>query len=225
VSDGVRFVALPATQDHKRLRDGDRGPNTGGMGAYGPARVVTEALHAAILSRVIEPTLAGLAREGTPFRGALFAGIMVADGQPFVLEFNVRFGDPEATALVPLYDGSWLELLRSAATGHIDVSIGRPQSARSALSVVLAARGYPEAPLIGDRIVGLDLPELPGTTVFHAGTALDVDGAVVTAGGRVLTVSGVAASLDDAAARAYAAVRRISFPGAHFRADIGARAL
>ena len=225
VADGERVVVLPPAQDHKRVHDGDRGPNTGGMGAYAPAPVVSAALREAILARVIEPTLAGLAREGTPFRGALFAGIMVVDGEPVVLEFNVRFGDPEATVLVPLHEGSWLELLRASASGRLDTSRGQDAPRRAALTVVLAAEGYPEAPTVGDVIHGLDLPDLEGTTVFHAGTALRDDGAVVTAGGRVLAVSGVADSLEQAAARAYSAAQRVTFRGVHFRNDIGKRAL
>jgi len=225
VADGERVVVLPPAQDHKRVHDGDRGPNTGGMGAYAPAPVVSAALREAILARVIEPTLAGLAREGTPFRGALFAGIMVVDGEPVVLEFNVRFGDPEATVLVPLHEGSWLELLRASASGRLDASRGQDAPRRAALTVVLAAEGYPEAPTVGDVIHGLDLPDLEGTTVFHAGTALRDDGAVVTAGGRVLAVSGVADSLEQAAARAYSAAQRVTFRGVHFRNDIGKRAL
>ena len=225
VADGERVVVLPPAQDHKRVHDGDRGPNTGGMGAYAPAPVVSAALREAILARVIEPTLAGLAREGTPFRGALFAGIMVVDGEPVVLEFNVRFGDPEATVLVPLQEGSWLELLRASASGRLDTSRGQDAPRRAALTVVLAAEGYPEAPTVGDVIHGLDLPDLEGTTVFHAGTALRDDGAVVTAGGRVLAVSGVADSLEQAAARAYSAAQRVTFRGVHFRNDIGKRAL
>ncbi len=227
ISDGERFAALPAAQDHKRVRDRDEGPNTGGMGAYAPAPVVGVALRDAILARVIEPTLAGLAREGTPFRGALFAGIMVVNGEPIVLEFNVRFGDPEATALVPLYAASWLDLLRGAAEGRLPPEASRAGSVstQAALSVVLAAEGYPEAPVTGDVIVGLDLPELAGTTLLHAGTARRPDGAVVTAGGRVLTVTGVGDTLATARERAYAAVGRISFRGAHHRSDIGARAL
>ncbi len=230
VSDGERFVALPAAQDHKRVHYGDRGPNTGGMGAYAPAPIASAALSEAIVNRVIAPTLAGLAREGTPFRGALFAGIMVVNGEPVVLEFNVRFGDPEATVLVPLYGGSWLELLRGAAGGRLDVSSATSTpvcgpTGLAALSVVLAAEGYPDAPVTGDVIRGLDLPDLDGATVFHAGTARRADGAVVTAGGRVLTIAGVAGSLEEARARAYAAAGRISFRGEHHRADIGGRAL
>jgi len=226
VSDGTRFVALPPAQDHKRVHDGDLGPNTGGMGAYAPAPVVTPQLHDAILGRIIEPTLAGLAREGIPFRGALFAGIMVTDGEPMVLEFNVRFGDPEATVLVPLYGGSWLELLLGAAEGRLPSPPGARAGAHdAALAVVLAAEGYPDAPVKGDVIHGLDLPELPGTTVLHAGTVRRGDGAVVTEGGRVITVAAVGDSLHAARDRAYAAASRISFRGAHHRTDIGARAL
>ena len=231
VSDGERFVALPPAQDHKRVFDGDRGPNTGGMGAYAPAPLVTDALHDAIVSRVIEPTLAGLAREGTPFRGALFAGIMVVEGEPIVLEFNVRFGDPEATVLVPLYEvssgASWLELLRGSAEGRLPEGASRSavHSGLAALSVVVAAEGYPDAPVLGDAIAGLDLPALPGTTIYHAGTKKRADGAVVSSGGRVLTVGAVGETLALAAERAYTAVDRLSFRGAHHRRDIGARAL
>jgi phosphoribosylamine--glycine ligase len=224
VADGTRFQVLAPAQDHKRVRDGDEGPNTGGMGAYAPAPVVSADLHGAIVDRIIEPTLAGLAREGTPFRGALFAGLMIADGEPTVLEFNVRFGDPEASVLVPLYDGSWLELLAGAANGHLKP---RPRAIApmAALSVVMAAEGYPGAPAMGDPILGLDLPDLPGSFVLHAGTSLRNDGAVVSSGGRVLTVGAVAPTLADAAARAYEAVGRIHFRGEHHRRDIGARAL
>ena len=227
VADGERFVVLPAAQDHKRVGDGDVGPNTGGMGAYAPAPVVDDRLREAIITRVIEPTLAGMAREGTPFRGVLFAGIMVSGGEPVVLEFNVRFGDPEATVLVPLYGDGWLELLRGAAEGRLssDSTLRGAAPPRAALSVVMAAEGYPEAPRTGDLITGLDLPELPGTTIYHAGTTRRDDGAVVSSGGRVLTVTGVADTLEQAAARAYAGVGRISFRGAHHRTDIGARAL
>jgi phosphoribosylamine--glycine ligase len=227
VSDGTRFVALPPAQDHKRALDGDKGPNTGGMGAYAPAPIVSERLHDAIVSRIVEPTLAGLAREGTPFRGVLFAGIMVVDGEPIVLEFNVRFGDPEATVLVPLYEASWFDLLRGAAEGHLPPGPRLPSArdARAALAVVLAAERYPEAPATGDVIHGLDLPDLPGTTILHAGTVRRADGAVVSAGGRVLTIAAVADSLDAAAARAYAAIARIELRGGHYRRDIGARAL
>ena len=225
VADGERFVALTSAEDHKRVHDGDRGPNTGGMGAYGPSSIVTPRMHDTILSRIIEPTLRGLAREGTPFRGALFAGIMVVEGEPIVLEFNVRFGDPEATVLVPLYGGSWQDLLLGAAAGRLPEALPpeRLDGGRSALAVVLAAEAYPERPVTGDVIHGLDLPDLPGTTVLHAGTTRRADGAVVSSGGRVLTVTAVADTRDAARERAYEAVSRISFRGAHYRRDIGAR--
>jgi phosphoribosylamine--glycine ligase len=193
------------------------------MGAYAPAPIVSPKLHEKIVSRVIEPTLAGLAREGTPFRGVLFAGIMVVDGEPVVLEFNVRFGDPEAAVLVPLYGASWFDLLRGAAEGNLPAASAVRTDA--ALAVVLAAEGYPDAPVLGDVIRGLDLPELTGTRVLHAGTARSANGDIVSAGGRVVTVTAVASCLADAAERAYAAVDRIELRGGHFRRDIGARAL
>jgi phosphoribosylamine--glycine ligase len=230
VTDGERFVSLAPAQDHKRLKDGDFGPNTGGMGAYAPAPVVGPAQEAAILSRIIEPTLAGLRKEGIPFRGVLFAGIMMVAGEPLLLEFNVRFGDPEATVLVPANDGSWLDLVRTVSAGSLDPSLYRP-SGCAALSVVLAAQGYPGAPVMGDVIGGLDAVMPPGTHVFHAGTEDRADRAdrdpreVVTAGGRVLTICGTGETLEIAAARAYDATSRISFRGSQHRTDIGARAL
>lgn len=223
VADGTRFHALPPAQDHKRVGDGDKGPNTGGMGAYAPAPIVSRALHDAIVSRIIEPTLAGFAREGMPFRGVLFAGLMIRDGEPTVLEFNVRFGDPEASVLVPLYGGSWLDLLVGAAGGALLPAVNVTKA--SALSVVMASEGYPATPTTGDAIAGLDLPELPGSFVLHAGTSRSTEGAVVTAGGRVLTVGAVGPTLDAAATRAYEATARIQFRGEHHRTDIGAKAL
>jgi phosphoribosylamine--glycine ligase len=224
VADGERFEVLPAAQDHKRALDGDRGANTGGMGAYAPAPLVDDRLSGVILERIIAPTLAGLAREGFPFRGALFAGLMVHQGEPMTLEFNVRFGDPETSVLVPLYTGSWLELLAGAADGRLPPPppVAPP---RAALAVVMASEGYPATPATGDVIRGLDLPELTGSFVLHAGTSLAVDGSVVSAGGRVLTVGAVARTLAEAREGAYAAVARIHFRGEHHRSDIGARAL
>jgi phosphoribosylamine--glycine ligase len=224
VTDGHRFHVLPAAQDHKRAYDGDRGPNTGGMGAYAPASLASGRMVETIITRIIEPTLAGLSADGTPFRGVLFAGLMINDGEPVVLEFNVRFGDPEASVLVPLYDGSWNDLLRGAAMGKLPDA---PKAAvsQSALSVVMASEGYPAAPVTGAPISGLDQPDLPGSFVLHAGTSLRADGTLVSAGGRVLTVGAVAPTLEEAASRAYAAVDRISFRGEHHRRDIGARAV
>jgi phosphoribosylamine--glycine ligase len=223
VCDGTRFVALAAAQDHKRLEDGDRGPNTGGMGAYSPPPAFTPELEGRILAEVVEPTLAAMRARGTPFTGALFVGLMIVEGAPRVLEYNVRFGDPEAEVLMARWKGDVLPLLLGAARG--DLSGVRVQwDAPAALCVVLAAEGYPGAPRKGDPIEGLDdAATLPGVQVFHAGTRVD-GGRVVSAGGRVLTVTAVGGDVDEAAARAYAAVDRIRFAGARCRRDIGRQA-
>ena len=223
VCDGSRAVALVAAQDHKRVNDGDRGPNTGGMGAYAPAPVVTAEVHATVMRAVVEPTLRGMQREGCPFRGVLFVGLMIENGRPKVLEFNVRFGDPETTVLVPMLDGDWFSLLDGSARGNLGVaSFGTKSGA--ALAVVMAAEGYPGKPASGDRIDGLDAPAPAGVTVFHAGTKR-VGTDVVTAGGRVLTVSAYADSFHAARDLAYAEVGRIRFRGEHHRSDIGYHAM
>jgi phosphoribosylamine--glycine ligase len=224
VCDGTRAVALAAAQDHKRVADGDQGPNTGGMGAYAPAPVVTPEVHARVMHDVVAPTLRGMAAEGMPFRGVLFVGLMIDCGVPSVLEFNVRFGDPEATVLVPIYDGDWFELLDAAAAGDLS---GVPARAAkgAALAVVMAAAGYPGKPRIGDRIEGLDAALPAGAFVMHAGTARSADGAVVTAGGRVLAVGAHAPRLEQAARLAYDAAGGIRWDGEHHRHDIGRRAL
>jgi phosphoribosylamine--glycine ligase len=220
VCDGVRGIALAPAQDHKRVGDGDRGPNTGGMGAYAPAPVVTPEVHARVLREIVEPTLAGMAKDGHPFRGALFVGLMIDRGVPRVLEYNVRFGDPEATVLVPIYDGDWFELLDASARGDLSSIATRPARG-AALSVVLAAEGYPGRPRTGDPIGGLDAPLPPGAFVRHAGTSRSPDGAIVTSGGRVLAVGAHAPSLGQAARTAYEVVDRIHWPGEHHRRDIG----
>jgi phosphoribosylamine--glycine ligase len=223
VCDGTRGIALVAAQDHKRVFDGDRGPNTGGMGAYAPAPVVTPAVHDEVMRTVVEPTLRGMAAEGTPFRGVLFVGLMIDEGRPRVLEFNVRFGDPETTVLVPMLDGDWLELLEGAARGDLSkVSAGTKRGA--ALAIVMAAENYPAKPTTGDRIEGLDASMPDGAFVFHAGTAKSGD-AVVTSGGRVLAVGAYAPSFAAARTIAYEAVSRITWRGEHHRTDIGHRAL
>ncbi len=217
VTDGSRAVALAPAQDHKRVFDGDRGPNTGGMGAYAPAPVVTAEVQERVLREIVGPTLAGLAAEGAPFRGVLFVGLMIHEGVPQVLEYNVRFGDPEATVLVPTYGGDWLELLDGAARGDLSAvalatassggsgaAMGPPRGA--ALSVVMAAAGYPGKPRTGDRISGLDAGLSEGSYVMHAGTARADDGSIVTNGGRVLAVGAHAGTLVDAARLAYEAV-------------------
>ncbi len=222
VCDGERAFALPPAQDHKRIFDGDQGPNTGGMGAYGPAPIVPPALAGQLIDTVIEPTLAVLKRRGHAFKGCLFGGLMMQGGEARVLEFNVRFGDPETGALVPLLDGSWLELLTRAAMGNLCGYEGRV-SEHHALAVVLAAHGYPGKVRSGDVIHGLDDVRDPSVTVLHAGTRARADGTVEAAGGRVLNVVGVGSTLRDAAVKAYAAVEQIRFDGMQFRRDIGAR--
>jgi len=227
VCDGSRGVALAPAQDHKRVHDGDRGPNTGGMGAYAPAPVVTAEVQARVMREIVEPTLAGMAAEGTPFRGVLFVGLMIDRGVPRVLEFNVRFGDPETSVLVPTYAGDWFELLDASARGDLSAirASGAGRARGAALAVVMAAEGYPGKPRTGDRIEGLDAP-LPGDAfVLHAGTARAAGGEVVTSGGRVLAVGAYAETLAAAAAAAYGAVGQIHWRGEHHRRDIGYRAL
>jgi phosphoribosylamine--glycine ligase len=223
VSDGQRFVPLAPAQDHKRAFDGDRGPNTGGMGAYSPPPVVTAEVERKILDRVIEPTLQGMAAEGRPFRGALFVGLMIVDGEPLVLEFNTRFGDPECQTLMTRWKGSVLPLIHGSARG--DFGTMTPQwEAPAALCVVLASGGYPGSYDKGKVITGLQAAsEVPNVTVFHAGTAL-AGNAVVTSGGRVLSVTATGQDIDEAAERAYEAAAKIEFEGKHFRHDIGWRA-
>ena len=220
VCDGTRYVPLAAAQDHKRLLDGDRGPNTGGMGAYSPPLVVTAEIEQAILTRVVEPVLRTMTARGTPFRGALFVGVMVVDGAPQVLEFNVRFGDPETEVLMARWKGDVLPLFAASARGDL-AGVVPAWEAPHALAVVLAAEGYPTAPKRGARIHGLDASgDDRGVFVFHAGTRA-VDGAFEVTGGRVLTVTAIGGSLDEAAARAYAACDRIRFDGMQLRRDIG----
>ncbi len=223
VSDGKRFVPLAPAQDHKRAFDGDEGPNTGGMGAYSPPPVVTPEVERKILERVIEPTLRGMRDEGRPFRGALFVGLMIVDGEPLVLEYNTRFGDPECQTLMTRWKGSVLPLIQGSAEG--DMGDLDPQwEAPASLCVVLASGGYPGSYEKGKPITGIDAASaVPGTMVFHAGTALR-GGEVVTAGGRVLSITAIGRDVDEAAQRAYRAADEIQFEGKHLRRDIGWRA-
>jgi phosphoribosylamine---glycine ligase len=225
VSDGERFVILPAAQDHKRIGDGDRGPNTGGMGTYAPAPIVDPELGRTIERRLIAPAIAGMISDGSPFRGVLFAGVMITpQGEPILLEYNVRFGDPETEVLMGTVDGDFADALEAAARGNLRPGLLRPAQ-RSAVCVVLASEGYPAAPVTGDPIDGLDeLEQLDAVAVYHAGTKLD-GGRVVTAGGRVLAVTASGPTLSDAHARVYDAVARLRFRGMQFRRDIAARAL
>jgi phosphoribosylamine--glycine ligase len=219
VSDGTNVVPLASARDYKRLGDGDSGPNTGGMGAISPAPV-DAALAARILSDIVRPTVAGLAAEGRPYRGVLYAGVMVTGAGPQLLEYNCRFGDPETQAVLPRLDSDLVALLRGAASGGLGAV--RPSWRREATAcVVLAAGGYPGAPRRGDAISGLvDALAQPGVAVFHAGTAVQ-DGRLVTAGGRVLSVVGRGATLPDAVRTAYAAAAYVEYEGKVYRRDIG----
>ena len=223
VSDGERFIPLAPAQDHKRAFEGDKGPNTGGMGAYSPPPVVTPEIEQKILDRVIEPTLRGMAAEGRPFRGALFVGLMIVDGEPLVLEYNTRFGDPECQTLMTRWRGSVLPLIQGSARGDFG-GLELQWEAPASLCVVLAAGGYPDSYTNGKTIHGLPETEGGASKVFHAGTALDGDN-VVTAGGRVLCVVGLGDTVAAARATAYAECAGISFDGAFSRSDIGYRAI
>jgi phosphoribosylamine--glycine ligase len=221
--DGEHVLALASSQDHKRLGDGDTGPNTGGMGAYSPAPVVSDAVHARVCREVIEPTLAGMAAEGNPFSGFLYAGLMIdGRGGIKVLEFNTRMGDPETQPIMYRLDSDLLDLLEAALDERLD-AISPQWSAEPAVGVVMAAAGYPGPVRKGDAIAGLDA--VPATAkVFHAGTTLR-DGQVVTAGGRVLCVVARGADVIAARAAAYAAVELIAWQGVQFRRDIAHRAI
>jgi phosphoribosylamine---glycine ligase len=225
ICDGTRYFMLPAVQDHKRIGEGDRGPNTGGMGAYGPTPVVTPALEERIAREVIEPVLRGLVKLGIPFTGALFAGLMIGGaGELTVLEYNVRFGDPETEVLMDLVDGDFGEALAGAAALRLDQGV-LSRSARHGVAVVLAAEGYPGKPRLGDVIEGLaESARVPGVNVVHAGTRREGEN-VVTAGGRVLVVTATGADLAAARDAAYEGVRAIRFRGMQVRRDIAARAL
>jgi phosphoribosylamine--glycine ligase len=225
ICDGERFVLLPAAQDHKRIFDGDRGPNTGGMGAYAPAPLITQALQERIRHEIFERTLRGMVAEGHPFRGVLYAGLMITpEGEPSLIEFNVRFGDPETQVLMAVLEGDVAHALDAAARGELEPALLHVSS-DPALCVVLAAAGYPEAPRTGDVITGLEAASaVPGVSVFHAGTSLR-GGHVVTAGGRVLGVTARGKTIAEAQARAYEAAELIHFEGRQFRRDIASRAL
>jgi phosphoribosylamine--glycine ligase len=223
MSDGRHALALATSQDHKRLRDGDEGPNTGGMGAYSPAPVVTPEIHARVLREIIMPTINGMAADGIPYTGFLYAGLMIdAGGQAKTLEFNCRMGDPETQPIMLRMKSDLVELLEHAIDGTLDqaeVAWDR----RTALGVVIAAAGYPDAPRKDDAITALPA-DADDCVVFHAGTQL-VDGGLRTTGGRVLCVTALGDSVRAAQKRAYEAVDQVHFDGAQFRRDIGHRAL
>lgn len=217
--DGSRLAVLPPARDHKRLGEGDQGPNTGGMGVVAPVDDVTPALLDEIVERCMRPVVAELAARGTPFRGALYAGIILTAEGPKVLEFNARFGDPEAQAILPLIEGDFLELLYECAVGGLNPEKLRRRKGY-AVCVVLCAEGYPGKPRKGDLIRGVEALDEDQVLVFHAGTAVGPQG-LCTSGGRVLGVTGLGPTLARARARAYEAAERIHFEGKHYRKDIG----
>jgi phosphoribosylamine--glycine ligase len=222
-TDGERVRMLAAAQDHKRIFDGDRGPNTGGMGAFSPTPTVTPEVEAMVERDVLLPAVRELARRGRPFRGALYAGLMLTPDGPRVLEFNARLGDPETQPILLRMTSDVVPALLAAAKGDLS-GVTLEFDRRAAVGVVLAAENYPAKPTAGDAIDGLAGPFEENVQVFHAGTARAQDGRVVTAGGRVLTVCALGDGLDDAARRAYDAAARIHFRGMQLRKDIGKRA-
>jgi phosphoribosylamine---glycine ligase len=222
--DGVNALALATSQDHKRRDDGDLGPNTGGMGAYSPAPVVTAEIDRLVMQQVIRPTLAGMAADGHRFSGFLYAGLMIApDGGIRVLEFNVRFGDPETQPIMLRLQSDLVELLEAGIDGRL-AEVSAQWDPRPAIGVVVAASGYPADPRSGDAILGLDAPLSEDCKIFHAGTRIS-EGAVCSSGGRVLTVCALGSDLVEARQRVYAALTGISLDGGFYRRDIGWRAL
>ncbi len=224
--DGETVRPLVPSQDHKRAYDGDRGPNTGGMGAYAPYPGLTAADLERAVDTCLRPVTAGLRRRGIDFRGVLYAGLMIGPDGPKVLEYNVRFGDPETQVILPLFDGDLLQTMNAVARGELASAPSVSVSGRSAMTVVAASAGYPESSDRGRVISGVEEPDDRGDViVFHAGTTRRDDGSVVTAGGRVLAVTGLGDTLADARRVAYDALGGIGFEGMHHRADIGARTL
>jgi phosphoribosylamine--glycine ligase len=223
--DGEMAVFLASAQDHKRVGEGDTGPNTGGMGAYAPAPVLTERLEERAMSEIVRPTAQALARQGTPFNGVLYAGLMLTSDGPKLIEYNVRFGDPECEAIMPLIEGDFAELLHAVASGRLGEIEPPALAPKHAMTVIVAARGYPGMPASGGLIREIEAAEqVEGVTVFHAGTALGEQG-LVAKGGRVLAVTAIADSFASARARAYRAVDQIDFADGFHRRDIGWREL
>jgi phosphoribosylamine--glycine ligase len=222
--DGSRALPIGTAQDHKRIFDDDRGPNTGGMGAFAPSPLVDDALEARVMREIVGPVIAGMAQEGCPFRGFLYVGLMLTADGPRVIEFNVRLGDPEAQVVLPLVEEPLVPLLVAAAGGRLAQTRVRARADRLT-AVVLASRGYPESSTSGDVIRGIEAAEsIPGVVVYHAGTAVR-SGELVTAGGRVLTVVGRGADYAESIARAYVGAQLIWFDGMQMRHDVGRKAL
>ena len=225
LSDGTRSVLFGGAQDHKRAFDGDHGPNTGGMGTYSPAPVFTPELVQAAEARIIRPTIAGMAAEGTPYRGVLYAGLMATDQGPRLVEFNARFGDPECQVLMMRLKSDLAPYLLACAQGDLGRLPPPEFHADTVICVVMAAKGYPDSPLSGSIIRGAEQDFGPDVQVFHAGTARDKEGRLTAAGGRVLNVCARGADVTQARERAYGAIRKIDWPGGFYRSDIGWRAL
>ncbi len=221
-TDGKTVVPMVPAQDHKRVGDGDTGPNTGGMGAYAPAPLAVPSLQQVVLEEILQPTVVALAQVGRPFHGVLYAGLMIVDGKPSVLEFNARFGDPETQVVLPLLETDLVDVMEAVVEHRLD-QVRIEWSNQAAVCVVLTSRGYPGSYATGLPIKGLPAGD-PDLLVFHAGTQRKEE-AFVTAGGRVLGVTGVAANLRAARDRAYEAARALSFDGCHYRSDIATRAL
>jgi len=226
ICDGETAIPLIAAQDHKRAYDGDKGPNTGGMGAYSPAPIFTDAVRDQTMERIILPTLRGMKAEGTPFVGVLFAGLMISADGPKLIEFNVRFGDPECQTLMRRLNSDLAPVLLAAAKGDLASAPALEWDARPAVNIVYAAQGYPDEPLTGSVIRGVaQADQVEGVVIFHAGTREDEEGNLRAAGGRVLNVTAIGDDLRQAVTRAYEAVARIDWPGGFCRRDIAWRAL
>ena len=224
ICDGEHAIAFGSAQDHKRVGEGDTGPNTGGMGAYSPAPVMTDAMTERTMREIIDPTMRAMAADGMPFRGILFAGLMIGDDGPKLIEYNVRFGDPECQVLMARLESDLLEILYATVSGQLDEVKPKWREA-VALDVVMAAEGYPELPLTGTAINGIEAAEATGALVFHAGTARDMSGQIIATGGRVLAVTAIGDSVTKAQSAAYAGVDAIDWPGGFCRRDIGWRAV
>lgn len=223
ITDGYNFKALPTSQDHKRLLDNDEGPNTGGMGAYSPTPLIDEELKKKIEEKIISPTLKALEKEGHPYLGFLYAGLMIVNKEPYVLEFNCRLGDPEAQVILPRIENDFLGIIEATIEGNLG-KIDLREKEESAVCVVMASKGYPGKYEKGKKIEGLDkVLQIPGVIVFHAGTK-KVNGEFYTSGGRVLGVTALDKDIPSAIEKAYKAVSMIHFEGAHYRKDIGKRA-
>jgi phosphoribosylamine--glycine ligase len=223
-TDGTNILPLASSQDHKRVFDNDEGPNTGGMGAYSPAPVVTAALHDEIVETIVKPTIAGMASEGCPYSGILYVGLMIKNGKPRVVEYNARFGDPEAQPLLMRMKSDIVPVLQACARGNLQQDFMEWYE-KAAVCVVMASAGYPASFTKGFEIMGLDkVLEMDDVVVFHAGTSFH-DGKIVNTGGRVLGVTGLGKTVAEAIELAYSAVDKINWSGVHFRKDIGRKAL